>query len=283
MNYGGMTMKLGCSTWSYHHAFDQGTIDIFRFIEICSDDLELDGVELLDFHLDKAEVDFRELKNYIVRQGLSISCISVSNNFGYLSEEKLKDEVNKVRRWIDITREFGAPIIRVFAGWEGPAPWDDNFGTERVERERVWPGMVRCMKECVRYGEERGILLALENHNHRGLVHTKKDAERILKDVDSPWFGLNIDTAGYTDHEWYEVREVDYSAIESTIDEALQIHFKIVSPAKDSIDTVLDYERIFDILFRSRYRGFLSLEYEGEDEFEGIPRTISLIKEKLGR
>jgi sugar phosphate isomerase/epimerase len=276
-------MKLGCSTWSYHHAFETGTIDIFKFVDICANDLVLDGVELLDFHLDKAGVDFKELKNYIVRRGLSISCISVSNNFGYLSEEKLRDEVEKVKRWIDITRDFGAPIIRVFAGWEGPAPWDAEFGTERADKEKIWPGLIWCMKECVVYGEERGILLAVENHNHRGLVHTREDAEKILKEVDSPWFGLNIDTAGYTDHEWNEVREVDYDAIESTVGKALQVHLKIVSPAKDSIDTFLDYDRIFDILFRSRYRGFVSLEYDWDEEFNGIPRTVSLIKEKLGR
>ncbi len=274
-------MKLGCSTWSYHRAFEGNAIDIFKFIDICADDLELDGVELLDLHLDKAGVDFLTLKNYIVRRGLSISCVSVSNNFGYRSEEKLKGEVEKVKRWIDITKTFGAPIIRVFAGWEGPAPWDEGFGTERAEKERVWPGMVRCMKECVEYGKECGIILALENHNHRGLVHTGEDAEKILKEVDSPWFGLNLDTAGYTEQEWNAVQSVDYAAFENTINRALQVHLKIVSPGQDRIDTVLDYDRIFNILVRNSYRGFLSLEYDWEEEFDGIPRTVSLIKNKL--
>jgi sugar phosphate isomerase/epimerase len=276
-----MTMKLGCSTWSYHRAFERGAIDIFGFVDICADDLKLDGVELLDRHLDAPGVDFLTVKNYIVRRGLAVSCVSASNNFGYLSEEKLEGEVEKVKRWIDITKIFGAPIIRVFAGWEGAAPWDEEFGTERIEKGLIWPGMVRCMKECVEYGRVNGVILALENHNHRGLVHTREDAEKILKEVDSVWFGLNLDTAGYTEQEWNDVHSVDYDAFENTLQSALQVHLKIISPGKDRIDTVLDYDRIFDILVRKDYRGFLSLEYDYEEEFEGVPSTVSLIKKKL--
>ena len=137
-------MKIGCSTWSFHHAFEKGEIDIYGFTDICADELELDGVELLDMHLETTGEDLSVLKNYIVRKGLSISCVSVSNNFGYSSAGKLRDEVAKVKRWIDIAGRFGSPVIRVFSGWEGPAPWDVKFGREREEKKKVWPGMIRC-------------------------------------------------------------------------------------------------------------------------------------------
>ena len=115
-------MKLGCSSWSYHRAFEAGKLNIKKWVSLCADELMIDGVELLDFHLNTADIDFKELKNFIVNKGLTISSISVSNNFGYVSDEKLKKEVGKVKKWIDITSLFGASILRVFAGWAGPVP-----------------------------------------------------------------------------------------------------------------------------------------------------------------
>ena len=267
-------MKLGCSSWSYHRAFEARMLDMRKWISICADDLKLDGVELLDFHLQEVGLNFKELKNFIVNKGLTISSVSVSNNFGYLSDDMLKEEIAKVKKWIDITSLFGASILRVFAGWAGPAPWDGNFGTEIADRKIVWPRMIGCMKDCVNYAENAGIVLAVENHNHRGLIHTAEDSKRIIREINSPWFKLNLDTAGYT--------EDIYTAIEDTLHLAVQVHIKILEPVEDVIDKELDYSRIFSILNKSAYRGFLSLEYEGkEDEFVTIPKLVKLLKKKM--
>jgi len=267
-------MKLGCSSWSYHRTFEARKLNIEKWISVCADDLMLDGVELLDFHLNNNDIDFKKLKNIIVNKGLTISSISVSNNFGYASDDKLREEVEKVKKWIDITSLFGASILRVFAGWAGPAPWDNNFGSESADRTIVWPKMIQCMKECVDYAERIGIVLAVENHNHRGLIHTTEDSNRIIREINSPWLRLNLDTAGYT--------EDIYTSIENTLNLAVQVHIKILEPGEDVIDKKLDYDKIFSILNKSTYRGFLSLEYEGqEDEITTIPKLIKQLKNKM--
>jgi L-ribulose-5-phosphate 3-epimerase len=97
---------------------------------------------------------------------------------------------------------------------------------------------------------------------------------RIIREINSAWFKLNLDTAGYT--------EDIYTAIEDTLDLAVQVHIKILEPSEDIIDKKLDYNRIFSILNKSNYRGFLSLEYEGEeDEFITIPKLIEQLKNKM--
>jgi L-ribulose-5-phosphate 3-epimerase len=134
--------------------------------------------------------------------------------------------------------------------------------------------MISCMKECVDYAENAGIVLAVENHNHRGLIHTAEDSKRIVREINSSWFKLNLDTAGYT--------EDIYTAIEDTLDLTVQVHIKILEPEEKVIDKKLDYNRIFGILNKSNYRGFLSLEYEGEeDELITIPKLIKLLKNKM--
>ena len=267
-------MKLGCSTWSFHRAFENNKLNLEKWLYMCADELMLDGVELLDFHLSEPGIDFKKIKNLIVSKGLSISSISISNNFGYISDDKLKEEVKKVKKWIDITSLFGASILRVFAGWEDLAPWDADFCKMRADRNLIWPRMIKCIEECVEYADHAGIVLAVENHNHRGLIHTAEDSKKIISEINSPWFKLNLDTAGYT--------EDIYDAIEDTLDLAVQVHIKILEPADDEIDKKLNYNKIFDILNKSNYRGFLSIEYEGEeDELIAVPRLVKLIKNKM--
>ena len=39
-------MKLGCSSWSYDAAFRAGRMDVFEFLRLCAEELDVDGVEL---------------------------------------------------------------------------------------------------------------------------------------------------------------------------------------------------------------------------------------------
>ena len=275
-------MKIGCSSWSFHRAFESEKMDLYNFISICADELKIDGVELLDFHINEEKYQLKEVKNFIVRKGLTVSCVSASTNFGYRDEKKLSDEVSKVKHTIDLAVLLGSSIIRIFAGWEGPAPWDADYGKVRADRNEIWPRMMYCMKESAIYAEEKGIFLAVENHNHRGIIHTKEDAEAILQEVNSPWCALTLDTEGYTDEEWYDVQHIDYKDFEQTVEYAVHIHFKVMHPGNDKIDDLIDYDRIFNILQEYNYRGFVSLEYGGpEEECTAIPRVIGFIKEKV--
>jgi len=120
-------MKLGCSSWSFHRLFEEGKIDQRRWIEKCADELLLDGIELLDFHFPSTnDTEIKRIKKLIVNKGLTISCISVSNNFGAPTERARQKEVEKVKKWIQIAQKYGASILRIFAGWPGLAPWETN-------------------------------------------------------------------------------------------------------------------------------------------------------------
>ena len=45
----------------------------------------------------------------------------------------------------------------------------------------------------------------------------------------------------------------------------------------------LDYERIADILRRVNYRGYISLEYEGQDNAaEAIPKSLAMLRQHFG-
>jgi len=270
-------MKIACSSWSFHRSFEEGRIDQKNWIEKCADELELDGVELLDIHFPStADAYIKEIKKFIIDRGLTISCVSVSNNFGEPRERGRRREVEKVKKWTEIAYKFGSPVLRVFAGWPGLTRRNENR-QRRVDKEKLWPKMIECMKESVKYAEDVGVVLGVENHNEKGFVATTDEIFRIKKEVDSDWLMLVLDTGG-------NVPQPDYAMIEKTIELAPHVHAKFLEIDEKGQDRILDYKKIFGILNRAKYKGFLSIEYEGkEDEFSAIPRVVKFLKDKALR
>jgi sugar phosphate isomerase/epimerase len=268
-------MKLGCSSWSFHRAFNERRITRESFIKKCADEFALDGIELLDSHFPSAKnADIKKIKKLCIDNGLIISCVSVSNNFGAPRKEERQREVEKVKKWTEIAYKYGASVLRVFAGWLGRAPWEPSSQSQvEIYREKLWPEMIKCMKECSKYAENIGVVLGIENHNHGGFIRKASDVFRIIREVNSDWLRLNLDTGGYIDN---------YKSIESTIQLAVHIHAKLYDLDENGADRILDYNRIFDLLNKSRYKGFLSIEYEGkEDELLSVSRAINFLKRHI--
>jgi sugar phosphate isomerase/epimerase len=261
-------VKLGCSSWSYHKAIQDGRLDQMRWLRLCAEELDLDGVELLDLHFPSTDHDYlRDLKRRCTDLHLTISCVSVSNDFGVIDREARRAEVAKVKQWVEIASYLGAPVLRVFAGWvprEGAAKPEQAGFLVRLRRlflepdvrREGWPEVIACLRECAEFAQERGIVLGLENHNGRGFVGTADDVERCLHDVGSAWLRLCLDTGDYGDLE----------SIDRTLRHAVHLHAKLYDLDGDGVERKLDWPSIMQILSKGRYRGFLSIEYEGEED-----------------
>ncbi|MBI2264485.1 MAG: sugar phosphate isomerase/epimerase [Armatimonadetes bacterium] len=248
-------MKLAASSWSVHRALEDGKMTQQDFILKCSREWHLDGVELLDRHFPRPTKNYlRELKRICTCEGLTISCIAVSNDFGKPTAAERRDEVDKVRKWIEAAAFLGAPVIRVFAGSAQERP------------EQIRPKMVENLRRCSDSGEEAGVILGLENHG--GFTQKPEDLLNILREVDSKWLMHVLDTGNYGDHS--------YDSIEKTLPEAVHVHAKVIK-----LDG-LDYGRIMTLLRKYKYQGFLSVEYEGKGEEVGeTSRAIAMLRGHL--
>jgi len=175
--------------------------------------------------------------------------------------------MEKVKQWVDIAYFFGAPILRIFAGWpEG-------------EKSQLWPEMINCLKESVEYAKEAGIVLGLENHNHNGFTTSVNDLFRILKEVDSEWLKVTLDTGDYLVRTG---KLNGYAAIEQVANLAVFVHAKLYELDQDGADCKQDHDKIFRILNGVHYRGFVSVEYEGEeDELFAVPRGVKFLKKYI--
>ena len=252
-------MQLGMCSWSHHRDFESGAMDLFDWMTVCAKDLRVHGIEITDEHMQSTEEDYiKTVKRVAVDLNLMISAVTVSNDFGLETEEARNLELEKVEKAIKLTKDLGSPMLRVFAGWPSH------------NKEEQWAEMVRCMQVACLVADREGIVLAVENHNHGGFLQTGEDIHRIITDVDSEWLRLNLDTGNYID---------GWQSIEKTLIYTVQVHAKMMDIQKDGQDFTTDYPTLIKLLREKNYRGYVSLEYEGEEaSLPAVARGVEFLR-----
>src|SRR5690606_28995862 len=136
--------------------------------------------------------------------------------------------------------ELGIPALRIFAG---------TSRHEGYSRNEVFEWLAQDIKECCRYGEQYGVMIALQNHND--FLYTADDVNTIFEMVDSEWLGLNLDIGSYRQHD-------PYAEIEKNIRHVVtwQLKENVWIQGKE-IPT--DFNRLFKIIKDADYRGYLPL------------------------
>jgi len=243
-------IKIGCAAYSYRDYLKDGRMKYEDFIEEAYR-IGLDGIELTLYWLPSKDRSYlRELKRLALFHGLPISGAGISTNFCSPEPSERNKAIEAVKEGLEIANELGAPCLRVFGGYV-PEGYSEDEAIEWV---------VSSINSCIDYAKDKGIVLAMENHG--GITARADTVIKIVKEINSPWFRINLDLGNYL--------ESTYEDIEKTVPYSVHIHAK-VSIAKKGIK--LDYEKIRDILKSSGYNGFLSIEYEEkEDPKIGVPK-----------
>ena len=272
-------MKLGCSSWSYHAAFRAGRTDLRAWVRYCAEELELDGVELLDLHFPTTDpVYLRDLKKLCTDLQLTISGVAVSNDFG--PDERRASETTKVQQWCDIAAYLGAPVVRVFAGWLPPARLEPEpgvivgmlrrvFGQRQSNQRRLWSDVTWALRQCADYAAERGVVIALQNNRTDGVVGTPSQLAQCVHDVGSPWLRICLDPADL----------LDRTGIDASLPRVVQVHARLRDVAEDGADAHIHWPELLRTLHLARYRGFIHLDYEGaEDPEAAVPRAARYMR-----
>ena len=269
-------LKLGCMSLSYKDEFAANKLDLEQFIERAYQ-LGLDG---LDIHTrafaSLSPAYLRDIRMRAFRRGLALSYIGVSSNYGKPQAE-LAAEVATTKEWIDVAEFMGIPLVRVFAAWI-PAG----------EREEdVWARMMPCLEEVAAYGEEKGVVVGLHNHNHGCVTRTGQDVRRIIEGVNNPYFSHILDTGQYvgspgaSGQRGHEDPALNfYGSIEETAPLAVHVRCKIYR-IQSGVEEWLNYPRIFEILRGVNYNGWLSVVYEGQDveaEVTAVPKAVRYLR-----
>ncbi len=235
-----------------------------QFIDFCAEQ-NLDGCELTAYYFPKDITTeyLLSLKERAFRLGLDISGTAIGNNFCVTDPAERAKQLEMTRQWIDYSAILGAPVIRIFAGTAAKGDTEDQA------RERC----VSAINESLQYAATKGVCLALENHG--GITATPEQLLKIVEAVEpSPWFGVNFDGGNFRTEDPY----ADLAKIAPySINSQLKVE---MSPGGKKAPA--DLARVVQILKDAHYRGFVTLEYEAnEDPFTAIPVHIAELRKLL--
>ena len=251
---GSPKFKFSLAAYSYRDLLT-GTppkLTLGDFIEDCAR-MNLDGTELTSYYFPTPTTleYLHELRRQCFRLGLDVSGTAVGNDFGFPPGRDRDEQIALVKRWIDHAAVLGAPVIRIFAG--------NRKGDDSPTRAHRL--MVGGIEECCDYAGQHGVHLALENHG--GPTATAEGMLTFVRDVKSPWFGVNLDTGNFYGDD-------PYAELEQIAPYALNVQVKAVtSNSVRGTKKATDFSRLAQMLRGVGYRGYIVLEYEEE----GDPRT----------
>lgn len=256
-------MKLACSSYSYNDRLEDG-MDLAEFFDVCADDLGVDGVELIDEHLpgtDPTALD--RVADLAADRDLEIACLSVFyNDFAKATRTERREDVAAVIDALEAADRLDADVLRAFTGFPGLHDRDHDDPD-------VWRGVTTCLQECVDYARTVETTLAVENHNHDGLIRTADDVFRVRSGVNGD-LGLVLDLANYVD---------GVDSVRRSLHLADHVHAAYDEVAADGSEPSYGYyDDVLAALDDRGYEGFVTLEYEGEaDSVEAVPRAIDYL------
>ena len=262
-------MKLSLAAYSFRDFFKDSeqkratppaadqAMDMFGFIDYCAEH-HCDGAELTSYYFPK-DIDpafLLKLKRHAFLRGVSVSGGAVGNNFVLPPGPEREKQLGLVKKWVDYMALLGGPHIRVFAGAK----------PKEMSMDDALKYCIETMKEACAYAGEHGVYLGLENHG--GIVAEPGPILEILKAVDSPWLGINLDSGNF--------RTADpYADFAKCAPYAVNVQIKTeVQPADKPVQRA-DLKRVLQILKDAHYQGYVALEFEEKAEpFKTIPGVL---------
>lgn len=259
-----MSADYSIISYSFHRAFDAGTMDIFRYIEFC----KREGYTLLDpwmKHLERGlgDVAWLERVKEAARDAvLPFGCLAVDGGHIYETTPEARVETRTVREsWLRVAESLRARMVRIDAG--GPEDLTDE----------VFEIICEGYDELVRSAASRGLQVVMENH--WGPTIHPENVVRILAAVDG--LGYLFDTGNWAKGE--SERGWELCARYSSL-----THFKTRRFDSSGEDRSAGLPRAIRLLRASGYSGPWGIESTPEDgdEFGAAQKTLAIVKRELG-
>ena len=260
-------LKTSLNAYSFNDPLTKGEMTIFDMLEFCAnagfDAVDITGYYFKGYPQVPPDDYLFSIKRKAFSLGIEISGTGVRNDFTIADQSKRDQEISLVKNWIDVAVKIGAPVIRIFAGTQK---------NEGISADQVTEWMLKDIQTCVDYGKQRGVIIGIQNHND--FILTADQVIKIIRAINSEWFGLILDTGSF--------RQLDaYAEIEKAIPYTVnwQLKEKIWLNGAE-VDT--DLERLMKIIKASGYKGYLPIETLGAgDPKIKIPALLEKVKKAM--
>lgn len=265
-------MKLGVSSYSFSKYMEASGAN---YLDICNEAKRIgyEGIEFIDLSLDVQKAgSLEELAEHIrahcEKIGLEIVAYTVGADFLNRGPE----EVDRIKRQVDIAELLGAKVLRHDATWSLPEGVTWREAIEKIKAP---------IREVATYAQDKGIRTCTENHGY--ILQDSGRVEELLRAVDHPNYGWLIDIGNFLC-----VDEPALHAVPLAAPYGVHVHAKDFlyrpawekNPGKGWFDTrngshlrgtvaghgVVPIAWCLDTLRKSGYVGWVSYEFEGMED-----------------
>jgi L-ribulose-5-phosphate 3-epimerase len=276
-----LTNPIGLSTYSLWRFTNDEFKDVGKCIDVAAD-CGFDGVEILLYQISQTEListaALMEIKRRSLINGLPLYGMSTHQGFVSPQKEIRESNIELTIGQIELCYKLGIPTMRVNTGrWGTTKNFDELMANRGIEPplqgysdEVAFPWVIEALGNCTEYAAKCGVVLGLENHWGLGL--TPEGVLRIVDAINSPWLQVTLDTGNFL--------EDPYTKLEQLASKTVLLQAKTYFGGGQWYSLELDYLRIAQIMRKYNYRGWVSLEFEGMEDYKSaIPKSLKMLRD----
>jgi len=274
------TNPIAVSTYSFWRFNDATRLDMLNCIDQVAE-MGFDAVELLLIQMkSEANAYLQRIKRHALVNGLALCGMSTHQSFLSPDRATRRKNVDLTIHQIELAYKLGIPTIRINTGrWGTSGNFDALMANRGIESplpgytdDDAFKWVIDSITECLPTAEKCGVVLGLENH--WGLGRTAQGVLRIVDQIDSPWLRVTMDTGNFLENP--------YPQLEMLAPKAVLVQAKTYYGGGKWYTLDLDYQRIAAILKKVGYRGYISLEFEGKEDYHtAIPKSLAMLRTAL--
>lgn len=273
--------RIAVSTYSYWRFRPDSKLSIEECIDLAAE-AGFDAVELLHIQMtDESNGALQRIKQRAFSHGLDLCGFSTHQGFVSPDPEVRTRNVEHTIRCIELAYALGIPTMRVNTGrWGTIKSFDELMANKGIEpilpgftEEEGFDWVIDGLTRCLKRAEACGVVLGLENH--WGLGRTAAGVIRVIEAINSPWLRATLDTGNFLEQQYEQYAELaPYAAF---------VQAKTYFGGGTWYTLEIDYPRVAELLRAANYRGYVSLEFEGQaDHQQAIPESLALLRKAFG-
>ncbi len=255
--------------WSLHKAHWDEEMTNLDFPVVTKENWGITAVEYVNSFMKEESRDpayVAQLKDITQSEGIT-NVLIMCDGEGRLGDPDEAARIQAVEnhyRWVEIARELGCHSIRVNAASEGD--WE-------TQRDLAADGLRRLTE----FGAQADINVIVENHG--GVSSNGAWLAEVMRTVDHPMCGTLPDFGNFNMGEewggWYDI----YQGVEELMPFAKAVSAKSHNFDEAGNEREKDYVRLMRLVLDAGYRGYVGIEYEGNElsERDGITATMNLL------
>ena len=271
-----------------------GSMKVSEWIDLAVK-LNVEGLEWYAGFLEMAdEKNWPKFRQQVEDHGKVIPMMCCSPDFTHPDPAFRQREIEKQKKWIDMTFALGGSYCRVLSGQKRP-------GLSMDEGVKL---AADCIAACLPYAQERKIKLILENHYKDDFWAYPEFAQKmdvfckLVESLDHPFFGVNYDPSNAflagedplellkrVSHRVLTMHASDRYLKVGTLEDLRKEENGSAGYAKRLTHGEIgkglnDYDAIFSELKRVGFDNWISIE-DGVDGMDQLERSVTFLRNKL--